>query len=39
MNKRILKDTLALVLITLVAALCLSFVYEVTKDGIAAAEA
>ena len=39
MNKQILKDTFALVLITLVAAVCLSFVYEVTKDGIAAAEA
>lgn len=38
MNKQILKDTLALVLITLVAAVCLSFVYELTKDGIAAAE-
>ena len=37
MNKQILKDTLALVLITLVAALCLSFVYEMTRDSIAAA--
>ena len=39
MNKKIIKDTLALVAITLVAALCLSFVYQITKDKIIEAEA
>lgn len=39
MKKKIIKDTLALVAITLVAALCLSFVYQITKDKIAEAEA
>ena len=39
MRQKILKDTLALVLITLVAAVCLSFVYELTKDRIATAAA
>lgn len=36
--KSILKDTLSLVLITLVAALCLAAVYQVTKGPIAEAE-
>lgn len=39
MKKQILKDTISLVLITFIAAVCLSFVYELTKDSIAAAEA
>ena len=38
MKKSILKDALILVAITLVAALCLAVVYEVTKDTIANAE-
>ncbi len=38
MKKSILKDTLALVAITLVAALFLAVVYEVTRDTIAVAE-
>ena len=38
MKKGIWKDTLALVAITLVAALCLATVYQVTKDVIARAE-
>ncbi len=38
MGKKIFKDTLALVIIVLVAAVCLSFVYEITKDRIARAE-
>ena len=36
--KSILKDALVLLCITLVAGLCLSFVYEMTKDPIAQAE-
>ena len=36
--KGILKDALTLLCITLVAGLCLSFVYELTKDTIAQAE-
>ena len=36
--KGILKDALTLLCITLVAGLCLSFVYELTKDPIAQAE-
>ncbi len=36
--KGILKDALTLLCITLVAGLCLSFVYEMTKDPIAQAE-
>ncbi len=36
--KGILKDALTLLCITLVAGLCLSFVYELTKDPIANAE-
>lgn len=36
--KRIVKDALTLLCITLVAGLCLSFVYELTKDPIANAE-
>ena len=36
--KQILKSTLVLVLITLIAGLSLATVYEVTKDPIAAAE-
>ena len=36
--KGILKDALILLCITLVAGLCLSFVYELTKDPIAQAE-
>lgn len=39
MMKTIVKDTLALVAITLVAAICLSFVHELTAETIAAAEA
>lgn len=35
MNKRIVKDTIAMFVITLVAGLLLSFVYEITKDPIA----
>ena len=38
MKKSILKDTLSLVLITLVAALCLAGVYQLTKGAIAQAE-
>lgn len=38
MKKQIVKDTLALVVITLVAALCLSFVYRITSGKIAEAE-
>ena len=38
MMKSILKDALTLLCITLVAGLCLSFVYELTKDPIAQAE-
>ena len=36
--KGILKDALTLLCITLVAGLCLSFVYELTKEPIAQAE-
>ena len=39
MKKRILKNTLILLAVTLVAALCLSGVYALTKDKIAEAEA
>ena len=39
MKKSILKDTLSLVVITLVAALCLAVIYQVTKNTIAEAEA
>lgn len=38
MKKSIIKDTLSLVAITLVAALLLSLVYQLTKDTIAKAE-
>ena len=38
MMKAILKDALTLLCITLVAGLCLSFVYELTKGPIAEAE-
>ncbi|MBR4467686.1 MAG: RnfABCDGE type electron transport complex subunit G [Clostridia bacterium] len=38
MKKSILKDTLSLVLITLVAALCLAGVFQLTKNSIAEAE-
>ena len=38
MMKSILKDALTLLCITLVAGLCLSFVYELTKGPIAEAE-
>lgn len=38
MKKAILKDSLILLCITLVAGLCLSFVYELTKEPIAKAE-
>ncbi|MBP5155280.1 MAG: RnfABCDGE type electron transport complex subunit G [Clostridia bacterium] len=38
MKKSIVKDTLALVAITLVAALCLALVYQITKDKIAEAQ-
>ena len=36
--KRIVKEALTLLCITLVAGLCLSFVYELTKGPIANAE-
>ncbi len=36
MNKHLIKDTLALFVITAVAALLLSLVYEITKDPISA---
>ena len=36
--KKILKDTLALVLIATVAVLCLAVIYQFTKDPIASAE-
>ena len=39
MNKKIIKDTVSLVLITLIAALLLSFVFELTKDTIEEATA
>ncbi|MBR4798853.1 MAG: RnfABCDGE type electron transport complex subunit G [Clostridia bacterium] len=39
MKKSIIKDTLSLVAITLVAALCLALVYQITKDKIAEAQA
>lgn len=39
MMKKIIKDTLSLVLITIVAGVCLAFVHELTLDTIAAAEA
>ncbi|MBO4414279.1 MAG: RnfABCDGE type electron transport complex subunit G [Clostridia bacterium] len=39
MSKKIIKDTLVLVAIVLIAAVCLSLVYETTKDRIAEAEA
>ncbi len=39
MMKTIIKDTLALVVITVVAGLCLSTVHELTADTISAAEA
>ena len=39
MNKTILKDTLKLVVITLVAALLLALVFQLTKDTIAQAKA
>lgn len=39
MAKKIIRDTLALVIITLVAAVCLSFVHELTADTIEAAKA
>ena len=38
-GKTILKNTLSLVLITLVAALCLAGIYQLTKDTIAVSEA
>lgn len=34
MMKKIVKDTVSLVVITLVAAICLSFVHEITADTI-----
>ena len=37
MKRKIIKDTLSLVLITLCAVLCLSVVFEITKEPIAAA--
>ena len=39
MMKKIIKDTLALVVITIVAGVCLAFVHELTLDTIASAEA
>ena len=39
MSKKIIKDTLVLVAIVLISAVCLSLVYETTKDRIAEAEA
>ncbi len=39
MNKNIIKDTLKLVSITLIAGVLLSFVYQLTKDTIDKAEA
>lgn len=39
MMKKIIKDTLSLVVITIVAGVCLAFVHELTLDTIAAAEA
>lgn len=39
MMKKIIKDTLSLVVITIVAGICLAFVHELTLDTIAAAEA
>lgn len=38
MMKKIIKDTLSLVMITIIAGVCLSFVHELTADTIAAAE-
>ena len=38
MMKKLIKDTLSLVVITIVAGLCLSFVHELTADTISAAE-
>ena len=38
MKKSIIKDTASLLIITIVAALCLSLVYRLTSDKIAAAE-
>lgn len=38
MGKKIIKDTLALVAIVLVAVLLLSFIHEITKERIIAAE-
>lgn len=38
MMKKIIKDTLALVAITLIAGICLSFVHELTAETIAKAE-
>ena len=39
MMKKIIKDTLSLVVITIVAGICLAFVHELTLDTIAGAEA
>lgn len=39
MMKKIIKDTLSLVAITIIAGVCLAFVHELTLDTIAAAEA
>ena len=39
MMKKIIKDTLSLVVITIVAGICLAFVHELTLDTIATAEA
>ncbi|MGN1166724.1 MAG: RnfABCDGE type electron transport complex subunit G [Lachnospiraceae bacterium] len=38
MNNKILKNTLILTIITLIAGLALGFVYEITKDPIAQAQ-
>ena len=39
MMKKIIKDTLSLVVITIIAGVCLAFVHELTLDTIATAEA
>ena len=37
-KNKIIKDAIALFVITLVSGLCLGFVYNITKDPIALAE-